>query len=170
MELWKALVLLAPAGLALGAVGGHMARPVLAQRVSDDDPVQAMFARRADRYSSASDYPRQIEGPMDYVGGYSYAPDESARLRADWTPPDYYHFPDMPLPTIAELEARQAALLADPEKQFAVEPPSTGAYAVAGEGNADERVVQGESLLRGTAGTAGANPEPRTADGTRALW
>lgn len=114
---WKPLLIIAPAGLLLGTIGGQLAKPVILQR-AQDAPWQSMFQSRAERYGTSGQYPAQPEGPMVYDGGYSYAPD-FADTPADWTPPDYYRFADVPLPTIAELDARQAALLADPEAQFA---------------------------------------------------
>jgi hypothetical protein len=118
---WKPLLFIAPAGLMLGTIGGQLARPVMVQRAGDGAE-QLMFQSRAQRYGTSGQYPTQPVGPMTYDGGYSYAPEFVDSTPADWSAPDYYHFADVPLPTLAQLDARQAALLADPEVQYASAP------------------------------------------------
>jgi len=174
MPMWKPLLLIAPAGLFLGAIGGQMARPVLTQRESDD-ALQAMFQTRAERYGLDSSSPTQADGTTPYDGGYSYVPDWATRTNANWSPPGEdawsYSYAAAPLPTLARLDARQAALLADPEKEYAVHPPA----------EPDESAVpsQPESPPPNAAdahdGASPAQapeiaPEPRTADGQPAIW
>jgi hypothetical protein len=154
MRLWKPLALIVPAGLVLGTIGGKLAHPVMQQRAVE--PWQSIFGARAQQYGSA-DYPVQPEGPMTYVGGYSYAPDVGEWSRpydeADWT------YADVPLPTVAELDARQAELLADPDVEFAVSPPAGDAGPAA------------EDPPQVALAPADVGPEPRTADGgLPAIW
>jgi hypothetical protein len=60
------------------------------------------------------------------------------------------------VPTIAELDARQAALLADPEIEFAVSPPNE---------------LDPPDVAQGTTPLTNVSPEPRTADGKLpAIW
>jgi hypothetical protein len=154
MELWKPLALIVPAGLLLGMIGGKLAHPVMQQRAVE--PWQSIFGARAQPYG-ATDYPVQPEGPMTYVGGYSYPPDTGEWSRpydkADWT------YADVPLPTIAELDARQAELLADPDVEFAVSSP------------ANEVEPAAEEPPQVALAPADTGPEPRTADGgLPAIW
>ena len=58
MQAWKPLVLIVPAGLILGMVGGELARPVMAQRVTDK-PWPSMLQTRSDREGQSPDYPDQ---------------------------------------------------------------------------------------------------------------
>jgi hypothetical protein len=161
MQVWKALVLIVPAGLALGMIGGNLANPVMQQRAAE--PWQSSFETRAQRYGSAQSYPALPEGSIAYVGGYSYPPDTRA------SPPDYdsgdWTYADAGLPTIAELDARQAELLADPDVEFAVSPPDeTEQLADAAPGAAG---LPAQAALA----PADLGPEPRTADGKLpAIW
>ncbi len=158
MQMWKPLALIVPAGLVLGMIGGHLARPVMQDRAVE--PWQSIFGTRAQQYGTA-DYPVQPQGPMTYVGGYSYPPEPS-----DWSKPyDEAEWNDSraPLPAIAELDARQAELLADPDVEFAVSAP---AY---------ETGPTGMDLPQQPAQVALApvdpGSEPRTADGKLpAIW
>jgi hypothetical protein len=154
---WKPLLIIAPVGLLLGTIGGQMARPVIVQRAGDNT-VEAMFQSRAERYGTSGQYSAQLDGSA-YQGGYSYAPDFAEATPADWTAPDYYHYPDIPLPTLAELDARQAELLADPEVQFATQPPAPPTQLAA----QDEPAPATAQVALG--------PEPRTEDGALpAIW
>jgi hypothetical protein len=171
MRLWQRLLLIVPAGLLLGMAGGQFAQPVMTQRLGDE-PWQSMFQTRADRDGASSDYPTQPEGPMTYDGGYSYAPAWASH--DDWSPPDYYHYSDVPLPTLAELDARQAALLADPEKQFASTPPPEAVEQAADDAEAAADQAR-QSATVPAASVAAADPaelapEPHTADGQPAIW
>ncbi len=153
MRVWKALVLIVPAGLALGMVGGNLARPVMQQRAVA--PGQPKFETRAQRYGSAQPSPVLPEGPTTYVGGYSYRPDGSDWSRGhddgDWPSAD------TPLPTMAELDARQVELLADPDIEFAVSPPDR-----------IERAVDAAQVARAP---NNFGPEPRAVDGQLpAIW
>lgn len=146
MHLWKPLALILPAGFLLGMVGGQLAPPVMADRAAE--PWRSAVQARAQSHQPTT-YPPQ---PTAYVGGYSFAPDMSAGG------PDYgssdWEYSDAPLQTIAELDARQAALLADPDVEFAVSPPDEPAPAA--------RLVTP---------SADFGPEPRTSDGELpAIW
>ena len=172
MRLWQRMLIIVPAGLLLGMAGGQFAQPVMTQRVGDE-PWQSMFQTRADRDGASTEYPAQAEGPMTYDGGYSYAPAWASN--DNWSPPDYYHYADAPLPTVAELDARQAALLADPEKQFAVATPPPNAVELAAN-DAEAAAEQArQSAAAPAASVAAADPadlapEPHTADGQPAIW
>jgi hypothetical protein len=161
---WKALLLIAPAGLALGMVGGHLAKPVMTQRVGDE-PWQAMFQSRADRDGRAAEPPPMVEGPLTYTGGYSYAPD-FARDTIAWAPPDYEHYRDIPLPDLPQLDARQAALLADPEVQFG------GSQAPVPAEQAGEAPFPAAAAgVAADLGQVAVAAEPRTPDGSLpAIW
>lgn len=177
MPLWKPLLLIAPAGLVLGMIGGHFAQPVLAERVSDAT-LQAMFQTRADRYGLDSSYRAQAASPTPYDGGYSYVPDWVNRTTAGWSPPTgdawSYSYAAAPLPTVAQLDARQAALLADPDEQFAVHPPAEASEPAMDElpaASADDKPVEANADSVAMAGEpAATGPEPRTADGQPAIW
>jgi hypothetical protein len=147
MQVWKPLALIVPAGLLLGMVGGHLARPIMPERAIEP-------WRSGAEQAEPADYPALAPSPMPYAGGYSYPPDTGVEA---WDPgQDRWAYADIPLPTIAELDARQAALLADPEVEFAVSPPGELARADA----AQARVPPTDF-----------GPEPRTADGKLpAIW
>jgi hypothetical protein len=181
MPLWKPLLLITPAGLVLGMIGGHWAQPVLAERASDAT-LQAMFQTRAERYGLDPSASKQTADVTYYDGGYSYAPDWAARTDVNWSPPHEdawsYSYAAAPLPTVAQLDARQAALLADPDKQFAVHRPidagnstetAPGPATDLGEPQAEGGNAATASETRGDE-VAAAEPEPRTADGQPAIW
>ena len=154
MRVWQALLLIVPAGAALGFAGGYLARPVMPQPAAE--PWQAQFETRAQRYGAAQSSAELPEGPMTYVGGYSYPPglgDEAPGYAGGERA-----YADAPLPTVAELDARQAELLADPDVEFAVSPPSPI------EPVADPAPARAAQV-------ADLGPEPRTADGKLpAIW
>jgi len=179
MPLWKPLLLIAPAGLLLGAIGGRMAQPVLTQRETDAT-LQAMFQTRADRYGSG--YPAQTADVTYYNGGSSFVPDWVNRVDANWSPPHEdawsYSYAAAPLPSVAQLDARQAALLADPDKQFAVHRPDPAAEpaeaTLAATPDPSAAPASGDTVAAATAPSAGDAPadssEPRKADGEPAIW
>lgn len=154
MQLWKLMALVVPAGLVLGMVGGKLAHPVVQEHAVE--PGQSIFGKRAAQDGSA-DYPVQTDGPIAYVGGYSYPPDTTT-----WGPAgdsSGWQGADVPLPSVAELDARQAALLADPDEEFAVSPPS----------RETEEPPQPAAQVALAPPDTGA--EPRTADGgLPAIW
>lgn len=162
MQPWKPLLVIVPAGLVLGIIGGKLAHPVMQERASE--PWQSMFETRAQRYGTAGAYSSQPQSSIAYVGGYSYPPDTSGWSDA-YDPPDWLD-EDVPLPTLAELDARQAELLADPDVEFATRAPAEPlAPAVP-----DESAIGGNpSQVALTPVDAG--PEPRTARGKLpAIW
>jgi len=176
MPLWKPLLLIVPAGLVLGMIGGNLAKPVVNQRESDG-ALQAMFQTRAERYGLDSSSPEQAASPAYYDGGYSFVPDWSTGSNANWSPPTEdawsYSYAAAPLPTLAQLDARQAALLADPDKQFAVHRPVDASEApdVAQAAAIDAKPPQASGSSIAMAGESLPNsPEPRTADGEPAIW
>jgi hypothetical protein len=178
MNAWKPLLIVVPAGLVLGAVGGHLAKPVMTQHASDE-AWQAMFETRAEHYGSSGAYPPQPQYQQAYVGGYSYAPFADDQ-DIPWSPPepDAWIYSDASLPTVAELDARQAALLADPNVEFAVSPPGdqveqAAEQAQAAAADASQAQPQGHPKTVDFASAAPmvVGPEPRTADGKLpAIW
>ena len=155
MQAWKVALMILPPALVLGMIGGNLARPVMRERA--DDPSQAMSAARG-QAESVAPYPVQPEGPTDYVGGYSYAPGPARDDSARWSPPAAdaaWSHADEPLPTVARLDARQAALLADPDVEFAVSPSERGA----------EQPAQSAPAAAETPAPPETGPEPRTPDG-----
>jgi hypothetical protein len=170
VRFWKPLLIILPAGLLLGMAMGQSARPVMTQRVGDE-PWQAMFHSRAERDGSGPAYPSQIDGPA-YDGGYSYAP--AWVTDASWTPPDYAQYADIPLPTVAQLDARQARLLADPDKEFAAAPVSDAVAQATQDTqvSADQaRQVAGEPAADlASADPADVAAEPHAPDGEPAIW
>lgn len=170
MQVWQRLLIIVPAGLVLGMIGGNLARPEMVERAVDT-PWQAMFQGRADRDGGSPEYSAQPQGDLAYVGGYSYAPGYATQ-GTGWTPPseDRLAYGNAPLPTIDQLDARQAALLADPEVEFAVHPGSEDAVAPHGAAEGlvqpadppDAQIASAEPLVTG--------PEPSKADGEPAIW
>jgi len=157
-----------------------MAQPILTQRESDAT-LQAMFQTRADRYGSGSAYPTQTADVTYYDGGYSFVPDWVNRVDANWSPPHEdawsYSYAAAPLPSVALLDARQAALLADPDKQFAVHPPEAAEPAEAAPAatpNPSAAPASGETVAMAATPSTGEAPaqssEPRKADGEPAIW
>lgn len=166
---WKPLLIIVPAGMMLGTVGGQLVKPVPVDRASDA-PWQNMFQSRAERDRSSAAYVTQPEGPMTYDGGYSYAPEMSDALAIKWAAPDYDHYADVPLPTVAELDARQAALLADPEVQYRSRAPDDPAqdYATA---VAQAAPQPDAAPAPSTSEQLALAPEPRTDSGALpAIW
>lgn len=152
MQVWKPLALILPAGFVLGLVGGQLARPVMPERAVEPWR-SAVQARAQDHQSSA--YAAQ---PQPYVGAYSFAPDTSS-TGPDYGPDDWAY--GAPLPTVAELDARQAALLADPDVEFAVSPPEELTRATQAALPASRAIKPPADL----------GSEPRTADGKLpAIW
>ena len=177
VPLWKPMLMIVPAGLALGMIGGNLAHPVMQQRPGDA-AVQALFQTRADRYGLSSSYPEQPQGDLPYVGGYSYAPTWARNSLQGWSPPyddREWAYSDLPLPKVAELDARQAALLADPEVEFGARPPMDNVDEAA---DAAQPAVDDTAQLppepRATDVTSAApvesGPEPSSADGQPAIW
>lgn len=162
MQAWKRLLIVAPAGLILGMFGSQLARPVMAQRATNE-PWQSVLGVRRDVDHQSSDYPELPGSDLAHVGGYSFPPDMGA-TNADWPqlPEDRSSYADAPLPTVAQLDARQAALLADPDVQFAVHPPteeSPPAETSRTEANDDAQTA------------TAFGPEPSTPDGQLpAIW
>lgn len=176
MQVWKPLLIVVPAGLLLGMAGGHWANPVMTQRTGDEAG-QAMFQARGDRYGTTTAYPGEAEQPIAYVGGYSYPPylmhDASGAAVYDSSP---FAYSDIPLPTVAELDAKQAALLADPDVEFASKPqPAVEQAADAAQAVADQaQQMPGQAkeiAFAPSAPAAQLAPEPRSADGSLpAIW
>ena len=117
MQVWKPLLIIIPAGLVLGAYGGELANPVVQLR-GGDEPWRQMFQPQIEPGHSGI----MIEAPPQdpYVGGYSYAPSFAELEPVEWPEPqvDYDYgwagHPDMPLPTMEELDARLAANTVEP--------------------------------------------------------
>jgi hypothetical protein len=159
MKLWQRLLIILPAGLVLGMVGSRFAQPVLNQRAGDRSS-QATLQTTADRGDAQSSYPVQPEATTAYGGDYGHAP---AWAAADNWSGDQTPYSDASTPTIGELDARQAELLADPEQQFATAPaPDPVARAA--------RSVSQPPANIADADPADLSPEPRKADGEPAIW
>jgi hypothetical protein len=158
MQLWKPLVLIIPAGLVLGMIGGHLARPVMQERAGE--PWQSIFLTRSQQYGTTN-YPTQGQGPTPYVGGYSYPPETIDLYHAyDETVPTYA---DAPLPSVDSLDARQAELLADPAVEFATSPPANEIE----QGTEDTSAPAAQMAV----GSTDAAPEPPSPDGSLpAIW
>jgi hypothetical protein len=153
-----------------------MAQPVLTQRVGDE-PWQAMFQTRGTSTGTHA-YEPQIEGAMDYNGGLSYAPgwvkyDDGVGRTAPAS--DSFAYYDTNLPTVAELDARQAALLADPDKEYATKPAPEADSA----GHQDIQFAAAEIPSPGggpktitfpPSSAAETAAEPQRADGEPAVW
>lgn len=169
MPLWKPMLLIVPAGLALGAIGGNLAHPVMQERAGDH-AAQAMFRNRADRYALPNSYPDPSQDGLPYVGGYSYAPFEPDPTQG-WSPPyddREWAYSDLPLPRIAELDARQAALLADPDVEFSATPPMAKADPPADSAPSSAETSTADAT---PAAPVDSGPEPRSADGQLpAIW
>jgi hypothetical protein len=156
MKLWQRLLIIVPAGFVLGMVGSRFAQPVMNQRVGDR-PSQAALQTTADRDGAPSGYPARTDGATAYEGGYGPAPAWAARGdgAAGQTP-----YSDVSMPTLAELDARQAELLANPEQEF----------ATAATPDAAARSASAPPTSIADADPADLSPEPRKADGEPAIW
>jgi hypothetical protein len=200
VQAWKPLLLIVPAGLLLGAIGGNYARPVLTKR-ADDGSLQAMFETRSQRYGA----PATQAAPEDatyYSGGYSYPPYLDNRMLGGdreitgWQGPSFADWPEYqpaPLPSAAEPEAqvaaRDAALdqralgsaTAGTEDQTAAQAAAATAANVAANADAQslpdrtdgEDVAMGPKvvIVSSTDPSAAPPSEPRTADGKLpAIW
>lgn len=187
MQAWKPLLIVIPAGLVLGVVGGHYARPVMTQRGAEDAS-QPFVETRSQRSGTAT-----AEAPSEtvyYSGGYSYPPylDDSsfaAEPRPDFA--DWPEYEPAPMPTIAELKAGLAARDAALD-QLATAEPIAGPQDQAAAGDAtdvgtaagpprpiatDPRVAVHPKLAALAPGQSAvaASPEPRTAGGALpAIW
>jgi len=160
MKAWERLLIIIPAGLALGAVGGQLASPVLIQR-GDDTALQTMFESRAQRYGRPASDPSLTDATY-YSDSSSYPPNLEDTADNDgsitgWRGPDFAGWPDYtpaPMPTIAELKAEVAARDAIVGRQAlnATAPPPS-------DEPADTLAAQGA----GKAVTSG--DDPQTADG-----
>jgi hypothetical protein len=163
MQVWRPLLIIVPAGLALGVVGGYYARPVMLERPVDGS-LQALFETRAQRYGT-SDLPTQPEDATYYSGGYSYPPYLDDSMTGDdksvtgWQGPDFADWPEYkpaPMPTVAELKAQLAARdAALAQRAMSASDPNASdesATDVAAEG-------AGEAVVR-----AGDDPEAPDAD------
>jgi hypothetical protein len=198
VKVWKPLIFIIPAGLALGAIGGEYARPVMTQRGDDGSP-QSYFETRAQRYGSATSDP-QYQDATYYSGGYSYppyldyVPRDDDKAAVGWQSPDFANLPaytPTPMPTIAQLEAevaaRDAALgqRATATAETSADDQATADVAAEGAGDAVTTADQTQPADADTSATEGhpkivivsqaAPPdtpsvEPKTADGTQAIW
>jgi len=198
MKAWERLLIIIPAGLALGAVGGHLASPVLVQR-GDDGSWRTMFETRAQRYGTTTPQAPLTDATY-YSDSYSYPPylDDTAddsRSITGWQGPSFDNWPGYtpaPMPTIAELKAQVAArnaVIASEAMSAADALPNDEAaddLAAKGAGEAvssDDDAPPTESdgamdtphpkivvFPRATAAPAVASAEPPAADGTPALW
>ncbi len=194
MQMWKPLLIIVPAGLMLGAIGGHYARPVMKQRAGDD-PWQQTFGRRAQRDGAvARPDDRTVSYNAYYAGGPSYPPPaaDDDRAIAGWQGPDFRNWPDYkpePMPTIEQLEAevarRDTALdrqaMADGETVAGETPPADADTRASGDAaDVDPKPQTYGGQIAGhpqvvtmprSSSPATTTPEPRTAGGKLpAIW
>lgn len=121
MQFWKPLLIIVPAGLILGVIGGHYTRPVLKQRGDGSSPLQKFGVHAST--GDAGVQPAFSNGipdvPPNFAGDPARQPGvtEDDRAITGWHGPDFARFPDYkpaPLPTIdqlkAEIDSREAAL------------------------------------------------------------
>jgi hypothetical protein len=167
------LLVVIPAGLLLGAVGGHYARPVLQQR-ADDAELQRIFQSATKRRDAQVPAAPTLSHAAPQTGGIPYIPASTDdRTMTGWQGPDFAEWPEYtpaPMPTIEELQAelarRDAAL-----GEAASSPEGDGAVVAA----ADAQLTANDAKAAAVSGRARAvpapGPEPRTAGGTLpAIW
>lgn len=112
MQVWKPLLAILPAGLVLGMIGGHYARPVVQQRPGED-AVSKLFGDRSAGANTAAIAPDPSYPAYDVAGPDSvpaFADDD--REITGWQGPDFKNWPaytPAPMPTIAQLQAETAA-------------------------------------------------------------
>lgn len=164
-------------GLLLGAVGGHLANPVMQQR-GGDEPWRQMLEP-----DTAPDYRGDllVEAPprdlMPYGGSYSYAPAFADEPIGAWPDPyaeaewlEYESWPEPP--TIAELDARwEAEALESQVYARTVEFPQTPSVESAAAG-AEQAADEARSAAEAETEDDGSLPaEPRIARGELpAIW
>jgi hypothetical protein len=198
MKAWERLLIIIPAGLALGAVGGHLASPVPVQR-GDDSSWRTLFETRAQRYGTTTPQAPLTDATY-YSDSYSYPPylDDTAddsRSMTGWQGQSFDNWPDYtpaPMPTIAELRAQVAA-----RNAVVASEAASAAGALPNDDPADDLAAQGAGeaissdddalpiesdsaedaphpkivvFPRATASPAVASAEPPAADGAPALW
>lgn len=199
MQAWKPLLLIIPAGLLLGALGGQYARPVLTEH--PDDGLQSLFGSHGDR----SGTPVADASPEDASydsGGYSYPPYLDDRMTGSdreitgWQGPSFAGWPEYkpaPMPSVAQLEAevsaRDAALGRRALREYgegtddksAAEAAADAAGDAAANAADQARTTSSDSqspaegskaaVLSLPASSTAPSAEPRTADGNLpAIW
>lgn len=200
MQAWKPLLLIVPAGVLLGALGGQFARPVMTQH-PDDGLLQSLFGSHGGR----SGTPVAEAPPEDasyYSGGYSYPPYLDDRMTGSdreitgWQGPSFAGWPEYkpaPMPSVAQLEAevsaRDAALgqRAAGEYEESTDEKSAAESAADAAGDAAANAadearstsMDGQSSAEGPkaailsppASPAAPSAEPRSANGNLpAIW
>jgi hypothetical protein len=199
VQAWKPLLIVIPAGLLLGSIGGHYAQPVMTEH--PDSSLDALFQSRAERNGADAAAP-QPQDASYYSGEYSYPPYLDDRMLGDgreitgWQGPSFADWPEYtpaPMPSVAQLQA-----------QLAARDTALGQRAWGGYGETDEDVSAAEAASAAAADAAanaadiaqphlsdqadsstgpkvvvfsqatlpaGANGEPRTPDGgLPAIW
>jgi hypothetical protein len=198
VQAWKPLLIVVPAGLVLGAIGGQYARPVMTQH--PDSSLQALFESRAQRYGSEA-VATEPQDASYYSGEYSYPPYLDDRMLGDgreitgWQGPtldDWPEYRPAPMPSIAQLQAQLAARDAalgrrswggygeSAEDVSSAEAASdAAANAAANAADFAQPDFDGQDSPGGpkvvvvsqSAPSTGAAPEPRTPDGNLpAIW
>ena len=184
MQAWKPLLIIIPAGLVLGAVGGQYARPQLIERATDPS-LQALFESRAQRYGGDSAQP-QLRNEVYYAGQYSYPPYLDDRMMGGdreitgWQGPTFSDWPEYkpaPMPSVAQLQAQVAARDAALGRRAwggydeAPEDVSGAEAASQAAANAAASAAQAQPSAANNPAVAANGEEPRTPDGDLpAIW
>jgi hypothetical protein len=160
VQAWKPLLIVIPAGLLLGAIGGQYARPVMTQH--PDASLEALFESREQRYGT--DTARaQPEDASYYSGEYSYPPYLDDRMMGDgreitgWQGPSFADWPEYTpaqMPSIAQLKAQLAA------RDAALGQRAWGGY---GEDNADVSAAEAASAAAADAAANAADATQQSA-------
>jgi len=162
VQAWKPLLIVIPAGLLLGSIGGHYARPVMTEH--PDTSLDALFQSRAERNGADAAAP-QPQDASYYSGAYSYPPYLDDRMLGGgreivgWQGPRFSDSPEYkpaPMPSVAQLQA-----------QLAARDAALGQRAWSGYGESDEDVSAAEAASAAAANAAAnaADPaQPRFSD------
>jgi hypothetical protein len=197
VQAWKPLLLIVPAGLLLGALGGQYARPVMTQR-PDDGLLQSLLGTRGER-SGAAAAEAAPDDASYYSGEYSYPPYLDDRMGGQdreitgWQGPSFAGWPEYkpaPMPSVAQLEAEVAARDAalgqrasgeyregrDDESAAEAAADAAGDAAANAADQARSTSIDSQSSAEDAKDSPPASPaapsaEPRTADGNLpAIW
>jgi hypothetical protein len=185
MREWKPLLIVIPAGLVLGAVGGQYARPELIERAADPS-LQSLFESRTQGNGTDS-APPELQDEVYYADQYSYPPYLDDRMLGSdreitgWQGPtfsDWAEYKPAPMPSVAQLQAQVAARDAALGKRawggYGEAPEDVSAAEAASEAAADASASAGQAAQPSPANNpavAATGDEPRTPDGDLpAIW
>jgi hypothetical protein len=173
LQAWKPLLIVLPAGLMLGAIGGHYSRPVMTDP-ADESSQQSAFRSRAERNGSSGMQAQPADAEY-YAGGYSYPPYLDDRMLGGdreitgWQGPSFADWPEyQPAATPssaqveAQLAARDAALGRRAWDSFGTGDEQTAAEAAA-DAAADAAANAADGYRSGTFGGDGSANGPKAA-------